>query len=118
MTVSSRTPEGLPHRCPVCGKVAAIEPSSPGGDSTCPSCGHLLWWLRDQFASKLRIDPNVVHLAATIDELGIDSLDIVEFVMEVEEELGVELPQEEVERMRTVADLVRLIKRLREKGAA
>lgn len=43
MQPASRTPEGEPCRCPVCGKSASIEPSDPPGDAPCPSCGHLLW---------------------------------------------------------------------------
>ncbi len=41
--ISSRTPEGEPARCPICGVLDAIEPSLLGGDAPCPSCGHLLW---------------------------------------------------------------------------
>jgi DNA-directed RNA polymerase subunit RPC12/RpoP len=43
MTISSRTPEGVPHRCPVCGNEARIELSTVRGDAPCPSCGSLLW---------------------------------------------------------------------------
>src|SRR5262245_11621993 len=42
--VSSRTPEGLPNKCPLCGNELRIEPSNPPGDAPCPSCGHLLWF--------------------------------------------------------------------------
>ncbi|MGA2031540.1 MAG: hypothetical protein ABSG68_04735 [Thermoguttaceae bacterium] len=44
MEPSSRTPEGWPNRCPVCGKDVCIEPSTPPGDAPCPHCGHLLWF--------------------------------------------------------------------------
>lgn len=41
--ISSRTPEGLPGRCPVCGRSVRVEPSSyPTRDACCPSCGSLL----------------------------------------------------------------------------
>ena len=43
MTISSRTPEGLPSRCPLCGAATNLEYSDPGDDATCPNCGHLLW---------------------------------------------------------------------------
>ena len=42
MEISSRTPEGEPNRCPVCGKTVRLEPSGPIGDAPCPHCGHLL----------------------------------------------------------------------------
>ena len=44
MSVSSRTPEGIPNRCPVCGKQVVLEPSDPAGDAPCSHCGHLLWF--------------------------------------------------------------------------
>jgi hypothetical protein len=44
MEPSSRTPEGEPNRCPVCGKTVRIDPSRPQGDAPCPHCGHLLWF--------------------------------------------------------------------------
>src|SRR6516165_2349922 len=44
MVISSRTPEGLPNHCPVCGSDLRIEPSDPAGDAPCPQCGHLLWF--------------------------------------------------------------------------
>jgi hypothetical protein len=43
MTISSRTPEGSPWRCPMCGSYVRMEPSWPSGDATCSHCGTLLW---------------------------------------------------------------------------
>jgi hypothetical protein len=43
IVISSRTPEGKPFHCPVCGSGVKIEPSQPMGDVPCPRCGHLLW---------------------------------------------------------------------------
>ncbi len=44
MFVSSRTPEGQPNRCSVCGAEVRIDPSFPIGDAPCPDCGQLLWF--------------------------------------------------------------------------
>src|SRR5260370_41659515 len=44
MGIASRTPEGAPNRCPICGKDLVIEPSKPTMDAPCPHCGHLLWF--------------------------------------------------------------------------
>ena len=44
MTISSRTPEGTPGRCPICGADVRIEPSNLTGDAPCPQCGALLWF--------------------------------------------------------------------------
>jgi acyl carrier protein len=106
MTISSRTPEGFPHRCSICGKQSAVDPSFPGGDSTCPSCGHLLWWFRD----RLGLDSEPIHVdSLLLDDLGADSLDLVELVMEIEQEFGIAIPDEEAERIRTVSDAIRYI---------
>src|SRR5262249_23325486 len=50
MTISSRTPEGLPNRCPVCGADVCVEPSNPAGDAPCPECGQLLWLVDQRVA--------------------------------------------------------------------
>ncbi len=44
MGIASRTPEGTPNRCTICGKELVIEPSKPTMDAPCPHCGHLLWF--------------------------------------------------------------------------
>ncbi len=47
--------------------------------------------------------------ASFIDDLGADSLDTVELVMALEEEFGVEIPDEDAEKITTVGDAVRYI---------
>ncbi len=44
-----------------------------------------------------------------VDDLGADSLDIVELVMAMEDEFGFEIPDEEAENIRTVGDAVKYI---------
>lgn len=44
MTISSRTPEGTPNRCVLCGLDLKLEPSIDTLDAPCPHCGHLLWF--------------------------------------------------------------------------
>jgi hypothetical protein len=105
MVVSSRTPEGEPAVCPVCGDVVRIEPSLYFYDAPCPSCGLLLWFVRigehqvllrpgDEARARgllkslsdvtgkseldLRRDPSL------LDELDPDSMDFVELVLELE----------------------------------
>jgi acyl carrier protein len=103
MTISTRTPEGTPHRCPLCGRTVRVDPSYPTADSCCPSCGQLLSWFRD------RVGRPTVALDLRFDELGADSLDVVELVMELEEHFSVAIPDEIAERIRTVGDLLRYI---------
>lgn len=42
MTISTRTPEGDPNRCPICGHDVKLEPSLDFRDAPCPYCGYLL----------------------------------------------------------------------------
>ena len=44
--------------------------------------------------------------ASFIDDLGADSLDIVELVMEFEKEFNIDIPDEEAEKLRTVGDAI------------
>ncbi len=62
-------------------------------------------------AEKLGIDEEEVKPEASfIDDLGADSLDIVELVMELEEEYGIEIPDEDAEKIKTVQDAINYIK--------
>lgn len=50
---SSRTPEGEPNRCHVCGSVVVIAPSTfPAPDAPCPVCGSLLWFAASSESSR------------------------------------------------------------------
>jgi acyl carrier protein len=49
--------------------------------------------------------------ASILDDLGADSLDVVEMVMSLEEAFDIEVPDEDVEEMRTVSDVERYITR-------
>jgi len=48
--------------------------------------------------------------ASFIDDLGADSLDIVELLMEMEEAFGVEIADEELEKIRTIKDVIDFLK--------
>lgn len=52
----------------------------------------------------------VVPEASFIDDLGADSLDLVELVMHMEEEFDVEIPDEQAENIRTVQDAINYVK--------
>ena len=51
----------------------------------------------------------VVENPKFVDDLGADSLDTVELVMALEEEFGVEIPDEDAEKLATVGDALRYI---------
>ena len=48
----------------------------------------------------------VVVQASFVDDLGADSLDIVELVMSMEESFDIEIPDEDAEKMQTIADAI------------
>ena len=48
--------------------------------------------------------------ASFIDDLGADSLDLFELVMSMEEEFGVEIPSEDLEKIATVGDVIDYLK--------
>ena len=52
----------------------------------------------------------VVPEASFIDDLGADSLDIVELVMAMEEEFDVEIPDEDAEKIQTIAGAIQYLK--------
>ena len=52
----------------------------------------------------------VTEEASFIDDLGADSLDIVELVMELEEEFEITIPDEQAEKIKTVGDAIEFIK--------
>ncbi|ACM60258.1 acyl carrier protein [Caldicellulosiruptor bescii] len=61
-------------------------------------------------ADKLDIEEDkITPESSFLDDLGADSLDIVELIMELEEEFGIEIPDEDAEKIRTVADAVKYI---------
>ena len=54
-------------------------------------------------------EEDVVEGASFIDDLGADSLDTVELVMALEEEFGIEIPDEDAENIKTVQDAINYI---------
>ena len=62
--------------------------------------------IAEQLGVKLE---EVTDAASFIEDLGADSLDTVELVMALEEEFGIEIPDEEAEKLVTVGDAVKYI---------
>lgn len=116
VTISSRTPEGHDSRCPLCGAEAAIE-YSLAGDASCPECGSLLWGeeavyarMKRIIAEQLGVDPDkITGETSFVNDLGADSLDTVELVMELEEEFDIDIPDDAAEKLQTIGDVIRFI---------
>jgi acyl carrier protein len=121
MPIASRTPEGWPNRCPICGAELRMDPSIPPGDAPCPQCGHLLWFdlggarrrVLEVIASIVHRDPDALDLGSPVNNLGGDSLDTVELIMELEEEFEIALPDDDLptERILTLRTLIEWIVR-------
>ncbi len=54
-------------------------------------------------------EDQVIPEAKFIEDLGADSLDTVELVMALEEEFGIEVPDEEAEKLQSVGDVIKYI---------
>jgi acyl carrier protein len=66
--------------------------------------------VKEIIIERLSVDEkDVTQEASFIDDLGADSLDTVELVMALEEEFGMEIPDEEAEKIVTVGDAVKYI---------
>ena len=67
--------------------------------------------VKDIIVEQLGVNPEqVTPQASFIEDLGADSLDIVELVMAFEEEFGVEVPDEDAEKLTKVRDVTDYIK--------
>ena len=61
-------------------------------------------------ADNLEIDEDSITMDSVVtDDLGADSLDVVDLVMSFEDEFGVEIPDDAVENIKTVGDIVKYI---------
>ena len=66
--------------------------------------------IQEIIIDKLGVDQNkITENAKFIDDLGADSLDTVELIMQFEEEFEIEIPDEEAEKIATVEDAVNYI---------
>lgn len=66
--------------------------------------------VKEILVDQLDVDGDSVTMESVItDDLGADSLDVVDLVMSLEEEFDIEIPDEEIESMKTVGDIVHFI---------
>ena len=66
--------------------------------------------IRELLAEQLDIDEEKITMDSNIlEDFEADSLDVVDMVMSMEDEFGVEIPDEEIENLHTVGDVVRYV---------
>jgi acyl carrier protein len=114
MNVSSRTPEGFPVRCAVCGQESRVLPSWPWGDAVCPRCGQLVWApaavaILERLSREFTVKRDQLRLDTTLAELGADSLAIVELVMELEEAFDFHIRDYDAEKLQSIEDVLRFL---------
>jgi len=69
--------------------------------------------VKDIIVEQLGVKPDqVTPEAKFIEDLGADSLDTVELIMALEEEFGIEVPDEQAEKLTTVGDVVKYIENI------
>ena len=77
----------------------------------------LLDKIREILKEELNIDPeDVVESASFKEDLGVDSLDLFEMLMNLEEEYGFEIPAEDLETLETVGDVIDYLQRMGVEG--
>ncbi|MCM8785360.1 MAG: acyl carrier protein [Candidatus Omnitrophica bacterium] len=68
--------------------------------------------IKDIVVEKLGVNPSeVTEEAAFVEDLGADSLDTVELVMDFEEKFGLEIPDEDAEKIKTIKDAIDYIEK-------
>ena len=70
--------------------------------------------VRDALAQQFELDPETISLDTNlIDDLGADSLDVVELIMSLEDEFGVSISDEDAAQLYTVGRIVDYLDRIR-----
>lgn len=70
--------------------------------------------VKDVVVEQLSVAPEAVKLESKIiEDLGADSLDVVELVMALEEKFEVEIPDSEAEKLKTIQDVVTFVEGLK-----
>ena len=66
--------------------------------------------VRSIIAEQLELSEDEITMeSALIEDLGADSLDVVDLIMSIEDEFEIEVPDEAIENMRTIGDAVKYI---------
>ncbi len=69
--------------------------------------------VREIISEQLTFDIDKIKATTTFEEMEADSLDLVELVMSFEDEFDIEISDEEIERIKTVEDIVKYIESLK-----
>jgi len=91
----------------------------PSSQNPTPSTDEVLLELRAMMESEFGLPPQQVEPAAhLIDDLDLDSIDLVDLAVSLEEERGIKLDEEDLKSVRTVGDAVNAIRAAFARSAA
>lgn len=65
--------------------------------------------VRELLGVQLELDPELIQMETTFDDLGADHIDMIDLAMTVEDEFQMELPDEVLETLQTVGDIVQFL---------
>jgi acyl carrier protein len=68
--------------------------------------------IKELAAKQFGGDANAIDIDAPVDQLGIDSLGFLEFLFELEDKLGISIPQESVANVKTLRELAAVVDQL------
>lgn len=67
--------------------------------------------IRSLLVEEFKVEPEAIREGATFKEMGLDSLDVVSFVMALEDRLGVEIPERDLDGVSTLGEALALLER-------
>lgn len=119
--------ESLSNQCPLCRATVAVEPTNPDGDMPCPHCHALLAFLRTSggfryhdatavgpvrerilaiVSAKFDVTCDQLTGLTTFEDLGADSLDVAEVIMELEQAFDLNIDDEEANHLKSMNDVI------------
>ena len=68
--------------------------------------------VKDIIANQLSVDKSIINNNTTFSDVNADSLDVVDVLMALESEFGLQIPDEEVDNFNTIGDLASFITKM------
>ena len=96
--------------CAVCSELIGSAEDVHGTDPLCAKCEKLLQWFLNHYADVAFREPTWLNANTTFHELGVESLDYVDWLLEAQNQFDVIIPNHEAQKMRSVGDYLRHIR--------
>ena len=109
----------MPFPCPICQVPASGQSGRDLSSAECPDCNNLLQLVRRKFPHQHNLSPQeIIWSASFMEDLGCDSLDTTELLMALEAEIGVTIFEDSPDHLKTVGDLMRVVRDAQRAAAA